>query len=1602
MILTTNHAFQVCKKLLVRSIEFLLVDCSTVRFQCDNELNENMSLGIITPSQQMLNYLIKGLTATMVVSYLILVQLHSVMLPYESQSSYEVNDWAINRRGDYKRRQTNQKKANQRKRRNAYYGGRVQPQPDHKATERTKYQKRKTKIFVSQASVREIYHNVKDEAGEYLSKKAPAWWSYFREEWKVPLPSFPEDWDWKAMLWSAFEFLWSIKDTVLVSSIFVLLDYAVALEMIEPISWRYRGLVLHESQPVKAVSIKMVFAKLDEVRKYCYTRFQFWVANPTATWKQVFGVNEEHDLEVLFASVCREEPYIDIGKSVEDEQLYDTNLEKLRESYERMLKTCPKSERTYYSTRYERVQKMIGKRVNQRKQERRIAPYCLLFYGGSGVGKSEICAPINKWLLELNGFACADENIVTLNANDKFQSDYEAHHSGIVLDDLGNVRKDSKEDPSALLIQIKNSVAIPVLKAEVEKKGQVYWNNKTLVASTNNKTFGAEHTVEPFSRVGRFENVITMKVREDFALPNGKINQDLVDEKFEQRLFADIHEFTVQQPRTTSTTGHENSPGGVNSGKYTKKEETIYFEDVEFKGQTLNKVSVHDLLDFLEEDSKKYFENQRKMMKEHEDSKKNGFCHKCKRPIQCCKCTFESQAFEILESWKLALFALEEAIMTWLESLIGAQLLRRHGLGFLFLASWAGLKYWLFWVSLSWLACINVYSLTVDSWRSVLAFYVCIGGWALLLATTSLVALRIQYNKYKRLPRPSQWLAQLSPLTKARIWTTLGAIVAGWIVHKTYKAIKAGANALKSQMAPFKTPTLMPGEKPKRKEEHPFWGSKAISEKYDYKIKAPHKACTMKYEDFVKMLKVRQWFAVVNTENAIGGCNCVPLCSGVLVFPNHIIPKLQGKVQIQRPTANDVFITISKAKVKQVPNSDFALVYAPEIGDQRNLLEYMIDYKYTTEKVPLEIILNNAGMVRIYEKLLAEFHETNTTAAGWQDTLRCTLPHETFVGMCGATAVGKKGESKFIAGFHIAGSGRTGAVGIAQKSAFVAALSDLANMPGVLIPSEWKKFDTEIEGVSVGPLTDPSPLCPTQVMESDARMEVIGQHSLPRGTPSSHVVTTIISPKVTEIMKIEKIHGPPPELNAPRHKIKDMTNKTHTAWNFDDECAEKAYKDYFNQILKLVPQEVLAQKLHKLDDINVVSGADAISSINSMELGTAIGYPHKGIKRRLVKELDREVEGVSCPRVFDKKTMAFANELQRILNSGERGNTVFKGSLKDEPTKLTKDKARVFAGSNVSMTVVTRRNLLTFCKLVQDHPDAFESAVGVDVHSPDWTRIAKDVTKYGGDNMIAGDFKSFDGKMSVRFMLMAFRIIVDLCELSGNYDEEDLVGLRGIATEICYPVYDYFGTLVKFTGSNPSGHPLTVIINSMVNSMYMRYVYYKIAKEDGWWKTPAFSDVVALRTYGDDNLMGVKKGYKEINHTRFSKTFEQSEIEYTMAVKDEESKPYIKFNETSFLKHYFVWDSELGLYRAQIEEDSIAKMLHAHVLSKVLTPEEHATEAIINVNNKRFDFGREKYEESRKQLMKVAEECGLAGYVGELPSYDAKLAAYRKKFDLDP
>jgi hypothetical protein len=720
-----------------------------------------------------------------------------------------------------------------------------------------------------------------------------------------------------------------------------------------------------------------------------------------------------------------------------------------------------------------------------------------------------------------------------------------------------------------------------------------------------------------------------------------------------------------------------------------------------------------------------------------------------------------------------------------------------------------------------------------------------------------------------------------------------------------------------------------------------------------------------------------------------------------MLIPNHFVRKTTDYVQVRNIGGSSYMnLPLSQAACERIPGTDLAVWYCPGIGNQKDLTEYYPKEILDGKKLEVYTLYNTDGTLKQFPKMMASKGRVVTTEGGIFSGLNYTFPEDTFGGLCMATLIGNAKGTPFIAGHHLAGRGTTGAAGFVTRPQIEAAIEKLGTKPGVLISHSAVPMETQCMGVDFGPLTPVHEKCPTKALPATAKIRIHGTHNQPRSSGNkSRVVTSLISKHVADVMDIEKEHGPPQDMGGSYHKEVDIAGKVDTAVKFDTELTQKAYVDYCTQLDKIPESEIA--KLGKMSDDANLAGMDGVIGINAMNFSTSIGFPCKGPKTQLVEKSDRTVKGITCPRDVDPIVLEEVKKMEAKLLKGESINAIFKGALKDEPVKVTKKKCRVFAAANFAFVMLVRKYYLSLAALCQRNKILTECAVGTVVQSPEWTELYNHIGKHGWDRAIAGDYAKFDGRMSPQFMLMAFKLLIRLAEKSGNYDADDLTIMRGIATEISYPTYDYFGTLVQFMGSNPSGHPLTVIINSLVNSLYMRYTYYAIARKKRWWKVPLYSDIVSLMTYGDDNIMTVKKGYDDYNHTAIAAEFSEVGITYTMAEKDAESVPFVNLKDASFLKHFAVYDEELGLYRSPVEDSSIAKMLHTHLKSEVLSKEQSSAEAIQNVALKYFENGKEVYDKRVEQLREVAKRAGLSTYVGPIMSYEERMQWYKEKFGLD-
>jgi hypothetical protein len=251
--------------------------------------------------------------------------------------------------------------------------------------------------------------------------------------------------------------------------------------------------------------------------------------------------------------------------------------------------------------------------------------------------------------------------------------------------------------------------------------------------------------------------------------------------------------------------------------------------------------------------------------------------------------------------------------------------------------------------------------------------------------------------------------------------------------------------------------------------------------------------------------------------------------------------------------------------------------------------------------------------------------------------------------------------------------------------------------------------------------------------------------------------------------------------------------------------------------------------------------------------------------------------------------------------------------------------------------------------------------------------------------MIAGDYAAFDKSMPPNVILAAFDILIHLCKRAG-YSEKDLLVCRGVAVDTAFPLVDFNGDLVQFFGSNPSGHPLTVIINGLANSLYMRYCYLEVNPKK---ECVTFKDNVSLITYGDDNAMGVSQDAPWFNHTALQNTLASVGIVYTMADKEAVSVPYVTLSEISFLKREWRFDEDMQCQLAPLELASIHKMLTVNVLSKTITPEEQSVMTIRSALGEWFFHGKTEFEARRQDMIQVVKECELEPFMqtGSLPTW---------------
>nr|ULG00081.1 MAG: hypothetical protein 1 [Salisharnavirus sp.] len=577
----------------------------------------------------------------------------------------------------------------------------------------------------------------------------------------------------------------------------------------------------------------------------------------------------------------------------------------------------------------------------------------------------------------------------------------------------------------------------------------------------------------------------------------------------------------------------------------------------------------------------------------------------------------------------------------------------------------------------------------------------------------------------------------------------------------------------------------------------------------------------------------------------------------------------------------------------------------------------------------------------------------------------------------------KDGKDPCILGMHIAGKTQEqiGYMQTVVRSEYDQMLAELRRMPGVVLHAEPTQIPSEQYHLPVLTSDLPHPNCLASKFDKRHRVEVVGSTRL-RTQMRSSVNKSILSEAVVKHTGVPNIWGPPrmqPNWRAFNATLEHIANPSDM---IDPSLLRRARDDYLKGLV--VDNQ---EKLQPLSNREAIIGVQGVRFLDALQMSTSMGFPVFGKKRSHFSEVIEN--GVLLDRIPDE---GVRDEMDRLMThwlKGERAYPVFTSTLKDEPTDVSKDKVRVFQAGPVALTIWVRKFFLPLVRWLALHPIESESAVGVNCMSRDWEKLIEHATKFAGDKqMLAWDYSKYDVRMSAQMTMTVYSVLIDLAKKLG-YAHSDLVIMENMITDLVHPLLDYNGVMLMAFSINVSGISLTVQVNSIAGSLYVRCGYFATYPDD-----ENFRDFCAALTYGDDFIGSVHSERRKFNFRSFKNFLSTCGMVITPPSKTGDDFEFMRFEDVDFLKRKSNFIPEIGIALGALDEMSIFKSLHSNLASKSETPREVASSCIETAMHEWFAHGRQIYEKRQTQMARICEEVKLP-IPAVSTSFDDRVAHWR-------
>jgi len=701
---------------------------------------------------------------------------------------------------------------------------------------------------------------------------------------------------------------------------------------------------------------------------------------------------------------------------------------------------------------------------------------------------------------------------------------------------------------------------------------------------------------------------------------------------------------------------------------------------------------------------------------------------------------------------------------------------------------------------------------------------------------------------------------------------------------------------------------------------------------------------------------------------------------------------VDGKAEVHYGTPGTTLSTItcyfSKDMAYNIPNTDLALICLNRIPQSKDIIKYfgseLLYQPCVGNLLSKDHLGNNVTWSCDVLEASETLHTNNMVCnefPGYKSTLH--RPNASYGGLCGAPLVAFKPQPSIL-GLHAG----------AYEPYFVkclachvtpdmlhSAIEELSKEGTVVIHAGWSDMPEQLYNVPLITSHSIHESSPINFIKDDGDAEVScaclgqGAHAMKY---KSKCKETSIAHNIRDLFGFDKRWGGPHFGQQYVFNVNYMTFAARASVGLPCEHVSYAYQDYFQQVSRGIPKWSYTD-VAPLNNVQNVNGIPGVRFIDALVMTTSVGYPLNKPKTTYILSADaNDITFIDYqhPRVLDKMFFEEVERCENLLDNNERIMSVFYASLKDEPTPVEKTKVRIFQAAPMALSLLVRKYFLPIARIFSCFPFVTECAVGISAESPEWHQWDAHVFRFGDDRVLAGDYSKYDLRMPSQLSSLALKIMIEISRNCNGYTARDRRIMNNLITELTFPIVHMNGDIILLCGSNPSGHNLTVYVNSIVNSMIVRCAFYASMSNRKRNTVPRFGKFVSLSTYGDDLISTVSNKIHGFCFKQMQQYLFSHGIKFTPPDKSEKKNiTFFHKADVDFLKRKTVLIPELFLNVGALATDSIMKSLCCLLVGD----EDPETVIQFNVTQALRSFfyhGRHTFERAKENLTVVADIKG--------------------------